>query len=101
MTGVVSETVTGTPPRQPSSTPTVPLNVGATHAYDEPFPFDLNEEPYCHRLDVAGSLVDGPLPQVVRRWADVYSWVADPSALYFRAQAARGAQLVTGPEAGA
>jgi FAD dependent oxidoreductase TIGR03364 len=73
------------------------LTVGDTHAYDEPFPFDLDEAPYRHLLEVAGSLVEGPLPPVVRRWAGVYSQVTDPSALYLRAEVAPGVQLVTGP----
>lgn len=73
------------------------LTLGDTHAYDEPFPFDLDETPYRHLLAVAGSLVEGRLPPVVRRWAGVYSQVTDPAALYLRAEVHPGVHLVTGP----
>ncbi len=72
------------------------LTIGDTHAYDEPFPFDVHEAPNRHLLDVVASLVDGPLPPVVRRWAGVYSQAVDPAALYLRAAAAPGVELVTG-----
>ncbi len=73
------------------------LTIGDTHGYDEPFPFDLDEAPYRHLLDAAGSILEGPLPPAVRRWAGVYSQVTDPAALYLRAEVAPGVQLVTGP----
>ncbi len=72
------------------------LTIGDTHAYEEPFPFDLHEAPNRHLLDVAASLVEDPLPPVVRRWAGVYSQAVDPAQLYLRATATPGVELVTG-----
>jgi FAD dependent oxidoreductase TIGR03364 len=71
------------------------LTIGDTHSYDEPFPFDLDETPYRHLLEVASSLL-GPLPGVERRWAGVYSQVTDDS-LYYRAEVEPGVVVVTGP----
>jgi glycine/D-amino acid oxidase-like deaminating enzyme len=72
------------------------LMVGDTHSDDEPLPFDVDEAPNRHLLDVAGSLLPGPLPPVTRRWAGVYSQATDPGARYLRAEAAPGVQVVTG-----
>lgn len=72
------------------------LTIGDTHAYDEPFDFDLQETPYDHLRDVAESILGGPLPRTARRWAGVYSQVTDDS-LYHRAELAEGVEVVTGP----
>ncbi len=83
------------------------LTVGDTHAYDEPFDFDLDEEPYLHLRDAAQRLLGEPLPPVTRRWAGVYSELAPgpgpaaaahrPDRVYHRAEVAAGVVLVTGP----
>ncbi|HEX3948190.1 MAG TPA: TIGR03364 family FAD-dependent oxidoreductase [Acidimicrobiales bacterium] len=76
------------------------LTVGDTHAYDEPFPFDVDEAPYRHLLSVAGGLLAEPLPPVARRWAGVYSQLvptAGVGPVYFRAEVTAGVQVVTGP----
>ena len=49
------------------------LTIGDTHAYDEPFAFDVDEEPYDHLRARAEALLGRPLPRVLRRWAGVYS----------------------------
>ena len=72
------------------------LTIGDTHAYDEPFPFDVDQAPYDHLLSVAAGLLADPVPAVVRRWAGVYSQCTGDD-LYFRADVAEGVQVVTGP----
>jgi FAD dependent oxidoreductase TIGR03364 len=75
------------------------LTVGDTHAYDEPFAFDLDERPTDHLVSVLGSLLGRPLPPIVRRWSGVYSQldVAPGGPIYFRASLDDGVELVTGP----
>jgi FAD dependent oxidoreductase TIGR03364 len=75
------------------------LTIGDTHAYGEPFDFDLDQEPYDHLVTVAESLLGTMLPPVRRRWAGVYSQLRpdhDPNQLYHRAEVAPGVMLVTG-----
>jgi glycine/D-amino acid oxidase-like deaminating enzyme len=72
------------------------LTIGDTHAYEEPFDFDVQEAPYDHLRDVAESILGDVLPRTVRRWAGVYSQVTDDS-LYHRAELAEGVEVVTGP----
>ncbi|RZQ63108.1 TIGR03364 family FAD-dependent oxidoreductase [Amycolatopsis suaedae] len=72
------------------------LTVGDTHAYDEPFGFDVEEEPYDHLRTVAAALLGRPLPRIVRRWAGVYAQ-ADGGSVVHRARLADNAWLVTGP----
>ena len=72
------------------------LTIGDTHAYDEPFDFDVQEEPYDHLRMVAETILGDALPRTVRRWAGVYSQVTD-DALYHRAELAAGVEVVTGP----
>jgi len=72
------------------------LTIGDTHAYDEPFAFDLDEAPYDHLRTRAEQLLGSPLPSTRRRWAGVYSQVTGPG-LYFRAQVAPAVVLITGP----
>ena len=75
------------------------LTIGDTHAYDEPFPFDVDEAPYHHLSGVATGLLGDPVPPVVRRWAGVYSQVTEAAGEvgYLRAEVASGVQVVTGP----
>jgi FAD dependent oxidoreductase TIGR03364 len=73
------------------------LTIGDTHSYDEPFAFDVTEEPYDHLRARAEALLGRPLPRVLRRWAGVYSEVTGPSDLYHRSVIAPGVVLVTGP----
>jgi FAD dependent oxidoreductase TIGR03364 len=72
------------------------LTIGDTHAYDEPFDFDVQEEPYDHLRAAAQAILGTGLPRTVRRWAGVYSQVTD-DALYHRAELAEGVEVVTGP----
>ncbi len=76
------------------------LTVGDTHAYDEPFAFDLDERATEYLLGVLSEVLGRPAPRVVRRWAGVYSqYVAatpdDP--IYFRSTLDDGVVIVTGP----
>jgi FAD dependent oxidoreductase TIGR03364 len=73
------------------------LTIGDTHAYDEPFDFDVEEEPYEHLTAVAESVLGHPLPPVRRRWAGVYAQARDKSVVVHREQVAAGVWLVTGP----
>ncbi|AEW94273.1 MULTISPECIES: TIGR03364 family FAD-dependent oxidoreductase [Streptomycetaceae] len=73
------------------------LTIGDTHEYDEPFGFDVDEEPYDHLATVAGELLGRPIPRVRRRWAGVYAQCLDPAAVVHRRQLPDGAWLVTGP----
>ncbi|MBU3063964.1 TIGR03364 family FAD-dependent oxidoreductase [Nocardia sp. NEAU-G5] len=73
------------------------LTIGDTHEYDEPFAFDVDEAPYEHLTAVTEELLGRKLPQVVRRWAGVYSQSIDPGAIVTRAQAADNVWVITGP----
>ena len=53
------------------------LTIGDTHAYAEPFPFDVEEEPYDQLRASAEALLGRPLPPTSRRWAGVYSEATD------------------------
>ena len=72
------------------------LTIGDTHAYDEPFDFAVEEEPYDHLRGVAESILGRPLPPIVRRWAGVYCETTDGS-IYHRSEVAPGAIAVTAP----
>jgi FAD dependent oxidoreductase TIGR03364 len=72
------------------------ITIGDTHAYDEPFAFDVDEAAYQHLLGKAEQLLGGPLPPVRRRWAGVYSQVTGTD-LYHRSRPAASVELVTGP----
>ena len=74
-----------------------PLTIGDTHAYDEPFGFDVDEDAYDHLLDSAAALLGTALPRVQRRWAGVYTEVAGTGAIYHRSTVCPGVVLVTGP----
>lgn len=73
------------------------LTIGDTHAYDEPFPFDVVEEPYDHLAGVAEELLGRPLPRIRRRWAGVYAQCTLPGKVVHREQVPGGVWLVTGP----
>lgn len=73
------------------------LTIGDTHEYEEPFAFDVDEAPYEHLTAVTEELLGRELPQVVRRWAGIYSQSIDPSAIVTRARAAVHIWVVTGP----
>ncbi|MEU1617927.1 TIGR03364 family FAD-dependent oxidoreductase [Streptomyces sp. NPDC005722] len=73
------------------------LTIGDTHEYDEPFAFDVTEDPYDHLTATAEALLGRPLPRVRRRWAGVYAQCTDPSLVVHRSRVADGVWLVTGP----
>lgn len=83
------------------------LTIGDTHAYDEPFDFDVDEQPYRILADRAERLLGGPLPPIERRWAGVYSELvpgvrADTAGalgygVYFHREVIPNVHLVTGP----
>jgi len=73
------------------------LTIGDTHSYDEPFGFDVTEEPYDHLAETAAALLGRPLPRIRRRWAGVYAQATDPAVIVHRARVAANAVLVTGP----
>ncbi|MFX0576712.1 TIGR03364 family FAD-dependent oxidoreductase [Nocardia nepalensis] len=73
------------------------LTIGDTHEYEEPFAFDLDEAPYEHLTAVTEELLGRKLPQVVRRWAGVYSQSIDPATIATRAKADEHIWVVTGP----
>jgi FAD dependent oxidoreductase TIGR03364 len=72
------------------------LTIGDTHAYDEPFDFDVDEAPYEDLRSRAERLLGSALPPTRKRWAGVYSQVTGTD-IYLRAQVAPGVELVTGP----
>jgi glycine/D-amino acid oxidase-like deaminating enzyme len=76
------------------------LTVGDTHAYDQPFAFDLDEDPTEYLVGVLGALLGAPVPRIVRRWAGVYSQLALPEGqgpVYYREAIDEGVVVVTGP----
>lgn len=73
------------------------LTIGDTHEYDEPFAFDVTEDPYEHLTDVASALLGRPLPRIRRRWAGVYAQTTDTGRIVHRERVADNAFLVTGP----
>ena len=62
------------------------LTIGDTHAYDEPFDFDVDRTPYDHLQDRRRGDARRGDPARPRRWAGVYSQVTAGSALYHRAE---------------
>jgi glycine/D-amino acid oxidase-like deaminating enzyme len=73
------------------------LTIGDTHAYAEPFDFDVDEGPYEHLTAVAEALLGRRLPIITRRWAGVYAQTSDPTQVVFRGEVRPGVWLVTGP----
>jgi glycine/D-amino acid oxidase-like deaminating enzyme len=72
------------------------LTIGDTHAYDEPFAFDLDERPSEELLRRARRILGVPLPPVARRWEGVYCESTD-GRLWYRAEVRPGVWLVTAP----
>jgi FAD dependent oxidoreductase TIGR03364 len=72
------------------------LTIGDTHDDGEPFPFDVDEEPYRHLLGAASALLGSDVPRVERRWSGVYSQATD-GQIYHRSEVEAGVILVTGP----
>ena len=72
------------------------LTIGDTHAYDEPFAFDVEEPPYKHLVSTAKHLLGTKLPKIRRRWSGVYSETVNGSAIVHRQQVGSGVWLVTG-----
>jgi FAD dependent oxidoreductase TIGR03364 len=72
------------------------LTIGDTHAYDEPFNFDLDESPSIELLQRAENLLGAEVPPVLRRWEGVYSQCIDGD-ICARAEVAPGVFVVTGP----
>ncbi|GLZ81107.1 FAD-dependent oxidoreductase [Actinorhabdospora filicis] len=73
------------------------LTIGDTHEYDEPFAFDVVEEPYDHLAATAEAILGRPLPRVRRRWAGVYAQTLATGEIVHRQSIADGVLLVTGP----
>lgn len=73
------------------------LTIGDTHAYEEPFPFAINDEPTAHFVSVASAMFGQPLPPIERRWAGVYCETTDPNSLYYRSEIEPGVIVITGP----
>jgi glycine/D-amino acid oxidase-like deaminating enzyme len=71
------------------------LTIGDTHAYDEPFAFDVDDAPYEHLLGRAESILGVKLPKVRRRWAGVYSQATD-DRLFHLEQVGASSWIVTG-----
>jgi FAD dependent oxidoreductase TIGR03364 len=71
------------------------LTIGDTHAYDEPFDFAVEEEPYEHLRARVESLLGRALPPIRRRWAGVYSQATD-DRVCVRVRPAPGVVVVTG-----
>ena len=73
------------------------LTVGDTHHYDEPFEVGLHAEPERHLLAQLGRILGTEPPEVVRRWAGVYSQSTDPTRIWHREAVEAGLVVVTGP----
>lgn len=72
------------------------LTIGDTHAYEEPFPFKLEEGPYQYLHEIASDLFGRQLPPITHRWSGVYSQRID-GALCDRRWIAPNIISVTGP----
>lgn len=71
------------------------LTIGDTHAYDEPYDFAVDEQPYEHLAARVESILGRPLPPIRRRWAGVYSQ-ATGDAVCVRIEPVPGVTVVTG-----
>ena len=72
------------------------ITMGDTHAYDEPFPFKLEESPYQYLHDIASDFFGVKLPPIAQRWSGVYSQRTD-GAVCDRRRIASNVISVTGP----
>ncbi|MFJ7908010.1 TIGR03364 family FAD-dependent oxidoreductase [Kitasatospora sp. NPDC096204] len=73
------------------------LTIGDTHEYDQPFGFDVVEDPYDHLVGVVEELLGRPMPRIRRRWAGVYAQCVDSTRVVHRERVRDGVWLVTGP----
>ncbi len=73
------------------------LTIGDTHEYDEPFAFDVNEQPYAYLVTRVEEFLGRPLPAIRQRWAGVYSQCTDPHQLVCRTSPEDNVWVVTGP----
>jgi FAD dependent oxidoreductase TIGR03364 len=73
------------------------LTIGDTHEYDEPFNFDVSEEPYAYLVDVVEQFLGRALPPVRQRWAGVYSQCIDPDQVVCRTSPDDDVWVITGP----
>ncbi|MFG2196227.1 TIGR03364 family FAD-dependent oxidoreductase [Streptomyces sp. NPDC048639] len=73
------------------------LTIGDTHEYEDPFGFDVVEDPYEHLAGVVEGILGRPLPRIRRRWAGVYAQCTDTGRVVHRQQVQDGVWLVTGP----
>lgn len=72
------------------------ITIGDTHAYEEPFPFKLEEPPYEYLHAIASDLFGTTLPPITHRWSGVYSQRVD-GAVCDRRRIAPNIISVTGP----
>lgn len=72
------------------------LTIGDTHAYEKPFDFKLDEEPYTYLHDIASELIGKKLPPITKRWSGVYSQRTD-GAICDRRKITSNITVVTGP----
>ena len=72
------------------------LTIGDTHAYDQPFEFKLDEEPYQYLHEVASDLIGKKIPPIMKRWSGVYSQRTD-GAICDRRRISKNIFVVTGP----
>ncbi|MGW6201076.1 TIGR03364 family FAD-dependent oxidoreductase [Kribbella sp. NPDC055110] len=72
------------------------LTIGDTHEYAEPFGFDVQSDPYDYLQDAVENILGRKLPEIVRRWAGVYSQATNDEVI-LRREVADGIHLVTGP----
>ncbi len=74
------------------------LPLGDSHEYDEPFGFDLNDEPVQIVERLARAVIGTPFPRIRRRWVGTYHQLLEVSddELYLRKEVAPGVVAVTG-----
>lgn len=74
------------------------LTIGDTHEYEEPFGFDILEEPVGLVTELARAVIGEPFPAVSRRWSGVYHQLrtVTDEHLYYRNEVAAGVVAVTG-----
>jgi glycine/D-amino acid oxidase-like deaminating enzyme len=74
------------------------LTLGDSHEYDEPFGFDLDDEPVELVERLARGVVGEPFPRIRRRWVGIYHHLLKvcDEELYFRREVVPGVVAVTG-----
>ena len=73
------------------------LTIGDTHAYDEPFAFDVDERPTVYLRERAAAILGGELPPVRARWSGIYAQCHDSTQIVHRQDLFERTHLVTGP----